>query len=100
MALSESEKASLAEILRIPHPDLVATELLEITAAQETILQADIARWIVVRGSYGSLNGGGSGVVFHPGDERAALRRRIISLLDCAETVNAYAANYGSIRRG
>lgn len=96
MALTDSEKASLAEILRIPHPDLVAAELLEITASQETILKADIARWLLIRGSYGSLNGGGSGVVFHPGDERSALRRRIIALLDCQGIVNTYTAKGGN----
>jgi hypothetical protein len=89
MALTETEKAYLAEAIGIPYPDLVAAELLLVTAAQEVVLKADIARWQVIRGTYGSLNGK-KGVVFHPGDERGDIRGRIIRLLDCAETVNAY----------
>ncbi|MFN6965211.1 MAG: hypothetical protein ACK4S4_15805 [Pyrinomonadaceae bacterium] len=102
MALTDTEKAYLAEMLRIPHPDLVSSELTEITLSQETLLKADIARWQVIRGTYGSLNGrGGGGVVFDPADERSAIRKRVIAMLDCLEVVNAYARNGGNrIMRG
>jgi len=97
MSLSSTEKAYLAEILQIPHPDLVAGELLELLMDQETILKADIARWQVIRGQYGSLNGhNDSGVEFNPADERSDIKKRCIAILNCASIVNAYRAARGS----
>lgn len=105
MALTSAEKATLAELIRVPHPDLVSGELQEVLPDQETRLKADLARYDAIKGKYGSLNGhNASGVVFNPKDEIAAIRKRAIVLLNCAETVNAYAANNttggGAIIRG
>lgn len=99
MALSETRKAQLAEILRIPHPNLVASELLAITDDQETILEADIDRFQVVKRSYGKFSGAGDGLVFDYADERYDIRRRCIDMLDCQHVVDEYGNSGNTIRR-
>lgn len=97
MSLSDTEKAQLAEILALPSPDLVASELSQVTTAQETILRADIAKFQTIRSNYGSLNGTGkSGVEFDPAQERGDIKNRIIRQLNCGQTVRRYAAWNGA----
>ncbi len=99
MALSDTRKAQLAEILGIPHPDLVASELLAITEEQETILEADIDRYQVIKRSYGKFSGAGDGLIFDFADERGDIKRRCIRMLDCQYVIDAYSAGSNTIER-
>ena len=96
MSLSDTRKAQLAELLGIPHPDLVASELLEVTDDQETILAADIDRFQIIKRSYGRFSGAGDGLIFDYADEKRDIKRRCIQMLDCQYVVDLYRGSTGN----
>lgn len=88
--ITTTEAAYIAEIIGCAEVDTFEDRFLELTAAQETILKADVELWQSVRDDFDSINSPKSGVKSDPADTRRAIRRRVITMFDAADLANSY----------
>jgi hypothetical protein len=82
ITLNATQQAYLAEIVGVRTSDLFVSELLAITPAQETILKAEIVTYLTVRDDFDSISGGSDAIHSNPADTRAAIRRRVMNMMD------------------
>lgn len=80
MALTSAQIVSVAEITRESYAT-IEDLVLDLNAAQETILLADLTTWAAIRDSHVKLKGGKDGIDFDNARKRAAIFYRIRNML-------------------
>lgn len=81
MPLSDREVGQLVHITGLPFDDLKEVYLPRLDVAQEPLVRADIAEYVLNQNKYVKIEGGQRGTIIDPNSLRLLIRKRIFDHL-------------------